>query len=315
VLAEPPVMKPVIAGRWRPLFRPEKTGSYINDHTVYRAADGRWHILGITSFGDGDYSKEFYFARGVSDRFPPPPGETMDELEPVADNGRLAWAPHVIRHGGYFMWYSPHRCFVSESPDGRRWTERTDLSFLPANPQFRDPMVFQAAEGQWLMYCTARDGYYSTVDVYQSFDLRRWQYIRPALAMGFGAEKAGAQASTESPFVLVYRGRYYLSFTYNNGSFFWHPLLLAMKIWPGRESYNDTLVFQSPNPYSFGVYRGKKRPSSLVSRLRAHAPEYVYNNGRWYITTAGWPWAATLTRGECAWAELEWEELPSDDND
>ncbi len=303
----PPVFVPRIAGPWRPLFRPCKSGDYINDHTIYRSHDGKWHLLGITAFGEGDYSREFYFAHGVSDTFPPPPGKMMAELDPVADHGRLAWAPHVIREDRYYLWYSPHRCYISDSRDGRRWESRDELSFLPHNPQFRDPMVLKVADGQWLMYCTARDGYYSSVDIYQSFDLRRWQYIRSALSMGYGAELAGAQASTESPFVLKHRNRYYLSFTYNNGSFFWNPLLLSLKIWPGKESYNTTMIFTSANPYSFGSYHGRKRPSALTAVIQAHAPEYVFHNGRWYITTAGWPWAATLTRGECAAAELTWD--------
>ncbi len=304
-----PVHAPRISSPWRPLFRPKKSGDYVNDHAVFRDGDGIWRLVGITAFGDGDYSKEKYFAHGSSRSFPPPPGEMMKEENPVVDYGRLAWAPHVIREKSFYMWYSPHRAYCAMSDDGRTWKDESDLSFLPKNPQFRDPMIFKVADGQWLMYATARDGYYSSIDVYQSFDLRRWQYIRPALKMAYGAELAGAQASTESPFVIRFRDRHYLSFTYNNGSFFWNPLLLAMKVWPGKESYNDTLVMQSPNPYSFGVYRGRKSPSSLVAELRAHAPEYAEAGGKWYITSAGWPWVASITSGEVAVAELEWDEL------
>lgn len=304
-----PVYAPRIASSWRPLFRPRQNGDYVNDHTVFRDRNGVWRLVGITAFGDGDYSKEKYFAHGSSPVFPPPPGSMMEEENPVADYGRLAWAPHVVSGDRYYMWYSPHRAYCAVSDDGRAWREDAGLSFLPYNPQFRDPMVLRVADGQWLMYATARDGYYSSIDVYQSFDLRHWQYIRPALSMAYGAERAGAQASTESPFVLRHGGRYYLSFTYNNDSFFWSPLLLTMKFWPERESYNDTLVMQSPNPYSFGVYRGRKNPSSLVAGLRAHAPEYVQVGDRWFITTAGWPWAASITSGEVAVAELEWDEV------
>ena len=304
-----PVYAPRIASVWRPLFRPRQSGDYVNDHTVFRDRSGVWRLVGITAFGEGDYSKEKYFAHGSSRTFPPPPGSMMQEEEPVADFGRIAWAPHVIRGDRYYLWYSPHRAYCAASDDGRVFREEAGLSFLPRNPQFRDPMVIKAADGQWLMYATARDGYYSSIDAYQSFDLRHWQYIGPALSMGYGAERAGAQASTESPFVLRYRGRYYLSFTYNNDSFFWNPLLLSLKIWPERESYNDTLVMQSANPYSFGMYRGRKRPSSLVAGLRAHAPEYVQVDGRWFITTAGWPWAASITSGEVAVAELAWDEI------
>ncbi|MBN1534457.1 MAG: hypothetical protein JXA20_17415 [Spirochaetes bacterium] len=306
---EGPAAVPFIATPWRPLFMPSRAGDYINDHTLYRTDDGVWHLVGITSHGQGDYSKEVRFAHGTGRRLFPPAGEAMTEADPVADFGHLAWAPHVLREKGKFhMWFSPHRCYVATSDDGYRWREEKGMEFLPANPQFRDAMVLPVAPGQWLMYATARDGYYSTVDLYQSFDLAHWQYIGAALRTGLGCERAGAQASTESPFVMRRDGRYYLSVTYNNDSFFWNPLLLTLKVWLDRESYNDTLVFSSANPYDFGMYRGRSRPSSLVATLRAHGPEYVREGGRWYLTTAGWPWMASLTRGEVAIAELGWRE-------
>lgn len=300
-----PALIPYIATKWRPLFRPRETGNYMNDHAIFKTRDGTWHIIGITAFGEGDYSKELYFAHGSSREFPPRQG-MMTERAPVADYGRLAWAPHVIQEDRLYMWFSPHRAYLATGEDGFRWREERERSFLPYHPQFRDPMVLRVAPGQWLMYATARSGYFSRVDVYQSFDLEHWQYIRPALAMRCGAERSGAQASTESPFVFFHEGRYYLSVTYNNDSFFWNPLLLTMRIWLDRTSYNDTLVFSSENPYSFGEYRGRKRPSRLGAVLQAHAPEYVYAHGRWHITTAGWPWIASLTKGEVAVAELGW---------
>jgi hypothetical protein len=297
---------PVISSRWTPLFRPQKTGSYINDHTLFRSPDGKWHVAGITAFGEGDYSKEIYFAHAVSDEFPP--AGMMQELDPIADYGHLAWAPHVVEDKNrLYMWFSPHRGYLATSTDGYHWQEEKEHTFLPYHPQFRDPMILNVSENQWLMYVTARSGYYSTVDVYQSFDLIHWQYIRPALETACGCERAGAQASTESPFVLQYKGRYYLSVTYNNDSFFWNPLMLTMKIWLDRENYNETLMFQSDNPYDFGIYRGRHQPSSLLTVLSAHAPEYVEHDGQWYITTAGWPWISTLTRGEVAYALLMWK--------
>ncbi|TAL35504.1 MAG: hypothetical protein EPN93_10210 [Spirochaetes bacterium] len=301
-------MTPRIASAWRPVFRPSKTGDYLNDHTVFRSHDGVWHIVGITAFGEGDYAKEKYFAHGVSREFPPPEGSMMEERDPVADFGRLAWAPHVIVEDRYYLWFSPHRAYLATSTDGYAWKEEGDRSFLPHNPQFRDPMVFKVAQRQWLMYATARDGYYSSVDAYQSFDLAHWQYIGPALAMGWGAERAGAQSSAESPFVFAHNGRYFLSVTYNNDSFFWNPLLLSLGVWPDRGSYNETLVLRSTNPYSFGTYRGKGNSPALAAVLEAHAPEYIFTGGKWYITTAGWPWVASLTKGEVAVAELDWKE-------
>jgi len=51
---------------------------------------------------------------------------------------------------------------------------------------------------------------------------------------------------------------------------------------------------------------------TLLTQLEAHAPEFIYNPDAdaWYITTAGWPWVATLTSGEVAVVPLKWEPLP-----
>ena len=56
---------PYIAGEWKVLFKPEKTGNYINDHTLFRAHDGNYHLFGITSFAGGA-PNERYFAHGVT---------------------------------------------------------------------------------------------------------------------------------------------------------------------------------------------------------------------------------------------------------
>ena len=108
--------------------------------------------------------------------------------------------------------------------------------------------------------------------------------------------------------VVQVEGRWYLALTYNNESGFLHGLLLLFKRWQVRETYNDTLVFSSTNPYDFGLYRGKKHSSTLVTQLRTHAPDFIYVEGRgWFVTTSGWPWIATLTQGEAAVAPLVWE--------
>jgi hypothetical protein len=46
-----------------------------------------------------------------------------------------------------------------------------------------------------------------------------------------------------------------------------------------------------------------------LARIEAHAPRLVRHpeNGAWWITTAGWPWAASLTQGEVAVAPLRWD--------
>ncbi|HET9908211.1 MAG TPA: hypothetical protein VFQ23_16285 [Anaerolineales bacterium] len=309
--SQSPIFVPRIAGEWKTLFRPETSGSYLNDHTIYQDADGNWRLIGITSKTDGDYSQEKYFAVGVSPDFPPANG--MTETEPIADFGELAWAPHVIKDGSkYHIFWSPHQLHQMESNDGIVWENHQVTMPAPYHKFFRDAMVLQVAEDQWLLYTTARGNYYSQIDVYQSFDLREWQYIRTALSSGWGSERNSPFSSMESPFVVDYQGHYYLSLTYNNDSFFLPGLLLPLKIWLNPASYNETLIFHSDNPYDFGAYRGGNNSPTLLTRLETHAPELVHNpdTDSWYITTAGWPWVATLTSGEAAVAPLVWDARP-----
>jgi beta-fructofuranosidase len=305
------VFIPRIAGEWKTLFRPEKSGYYINDHTIYRDTEGNWRLIGITSKTDGDFNQEKYFAVGVSKDFPPANG--MTEADPIADFGELAWAPYVIHNGEkYRIFWSPHKLHQMESLDGIVWENHQVTIPAPFHKFFRDGMVLQVAEDQWLLYTTARGKYYSQVDVYQSFDLEQWQYIRTALNSGFGSERNSPFSSMESAFVLDYQGHYYLALTYNNDSFFWPGILLTFNFWPNRASYNETLVFHSDNPYDFGTYRGHGNSPTLLTQLETHGPEFVHNpdNDSWYITTAGWPWVATLTSGEAAVAPLVWEPRP-----
>jgi hypothetical protein len=305
------VFIPHITGEWTTLFRPEKSGHYINDHTVYQDAEGNWRLIGITSKTDGDYNQEKYFAVGVSADFPPANG--MTEAEPIADFGELAWAPHVIRAGEkYHIFWSPHKLHQMESKDGILWENHEVTMPAPFHKFFRDAMVLQVAERQWLLYSTARSRYYSQVDLYQSFDLRTWQYIRTALSSSRGSERNSPFSSMESPFVVDYQGHYYLSLTYNNDSFFWPGILLLFGMWRNLASYNETLVFHSDNPYDFGIYRGRDNSPTFLTELKTHSPEFVYkpDTDSWYITTAGWPWVATLTSGEAAVAALEWQKKP-----
>ena len=82
---------PYIAGKWRILFKPEKNGNYVNDHSIVVGSDGRWHLYGITSF-EGKPAHERYFVHGV--------GESLDkpftEVGRSIDRGTLAWAPCVV---------------------------------------------------------------------------------------------------------------------------------------------------------------------------------------------------------------------------
>ena len=92
---------PYIAGEWRVLFKPEKTGNYINDHTLFKAHDGNYHLFGITSFVGGA-PNERYFAHGVTNDLSVPMVEQRKEI----DRGTLAWAPCVVRAEGDY-YYNP----------------------------------------------------------------------------------------------------------------------------------------------------------------------------------------------------------------
>lgn len=304
---ETPVLTPHISGDWQTLFKPTQAGSYINDHTIFRDANGDWRLVGITSASDGDYNQEKWFAQGVSTNFPP--DQPMREEERLADFGELAWAPSVIQaNGAWYMFWSPHALHQMESRDGITWQNHTVAIPAPFHKFFRDGMIYQVAEDQWLLYTTARGNYNSQVDLYQSFDLKEWQYIRPALTSGWGSERNSPFSSMESPFLIALKDRYYLSITYNNDSGALPGLLLPFKVWwPSPDTYNDTLVVTSQNPYDFGRYNGKSKTPNLVTQMTTHAPEWVEVPGKgWFVTTAGWPWVTTLTSGEVSVAPVEW---------
>ena len=301
---------PVIVGEWHSLFKPSVAGNYLNDHCLYRDIQGNWRIMGITSHSKGDYKLEHQFAVGVWESFPPK--ENFHEETPILKGESLAWVPFVVRtEDKYHLFWSPHQLQHMTSRDGISWTNKETVMEKPFHKFFRDGMIVEIAPGQWLLYATGRGRWFSRIDLYQSFDLVHWQYIRPALSSTWGSEKNFVTGSMESPFLIQRDGRYYLSVTYNNESFFLSAILLQIKIFLNRKAYNNTLIFQSQSPYDFGVYREKTRTDSLISRLACHAPVYITLEGEWYVTTCGWPFAATLTEGEVAYAKLNWEGINS----
>lgn len=61
---------PQIDSEWKILFKPEKFGDYVNDHTIFRDASG-WRLIGITGKKNGGPSSERYFinAGGINIKF------------------------------------------------------------------------------------------------------------------------------------------------------------------------------------------------------------------------------------------------------
>ena len=89
-------------------------------------------------------------------------------------------------------------------------------------------------------------------------------------------------------------GLYYLFVTYTDCS---------------RQTYEDTLVACSPDPFRFGHYDGHNGEEVFVARLQGHASEILCDaqSGQWYMTTCGWRNYGIPVEGGVAIARLAWQ--------
>ncbi|HZG78307.1 MAG TPA: hypothetical protein VEZ72_20815 [Paenibacillus sp.] len=285
---------PEIAGDWRLLFRPEKTGCYVNDHSIVRTEEGRWHLFGITSLNkhiDPEHERYFVHARGASLE------EGLGEERKTIDHGTRAWAPGVAAaNGRYYMYYGPAPTKLAVSNELFHWINN-DIALVgsPIDACHRDHMVVQINEYTWAMYATGvRPGGYGCISVYVSNDLQNWRFVQYALTTSGEAPLRCAWGATESPYVVFYEGFYYLFITYTDCS---------------DETYNDTLVFRSANPYDFGDYRGEGGGAQPVAKLFGHASEVIRDpeSGTWYMTTCGWPGKGAPHEGGVSIAKIIWK--------
>lgn len=279
---------PCIKGEWRVLFKPEVHGNYVNDHSIVKGSDGLWHIYGITSF-EGTPASERYFAHGK--------GESLEgELREVGrsiDRGTLAWAPSVIEKDGiYYMFYGPSPTSLAVSFDMTEWFgTKVNLNNEPLMGAHRDHFVIKISENKYLMYVVGIKDKKGAVSCFSSEDLINWEFSDYALTSGDDAPLKVAWGAFESPFVVKKDGLYYLFITYTDCS---------------DATYSDTLVFASENPMFFGEYNGGKGGTLPVTKLTAHAPEIIEDNGKYYITTCGWKNKPIPNTGCVSVAGLEW---------
>jgi sucrose-6-phosphate hydrolase SacC (GH32 family) len=260
-------------GQFHKIYDPskgEKQKWYINDHTFIRAADGRWHLFGITHPEPATPLEEKFFAHATSPELTGPWTKQPAILHFAQEFGEtLVWAPYALEHDGvYWMFYcaggashEKYQIHLSTSSDLFHWKRHPDNPMIVDGYDARDPMVMRYQD-RWILYYTAT-----------SEDLIHWSHkktVFQASAIG----KAGGP--TESPFVVAHNGRYFLFVCTNRG-------------------YNETAVYQSGDPFHWDS-------ANLIGSFRAHAAEVIQTPGKWFVSRAGWG------QGGVWLAELIWKD-------
>jgi len=264
----------VQAGEFKHIYDPsigETERWYINDHCIIH--DGEvWHMFGITHEEPANPLEEKIFAHATSQELSGPLWEKQPHVlsySPAHGESHV-WAPHAIKHEGlYYMYYcaggadnAHYRIHLATSKDLYTW-ERS-----PANPlvvdgfDARDPMILRVGE-EWVMYYTANStptGGNHLVACVTSKDLLYWGNKRVVFTH---TQEGTYGGPCESPFVVYEHGHYFL---------FIGPC----------DSYNDTHVYVSDDPFSFSM-------DNEVGVIPSHAAEVIIDSaGKYYVTRAGW---------------------------
>ncbi|MCC7440603.1 MAG: DUF2961 domain-containing protein [Bdellovibrionales bacterium] len=276
-----------VAGARRLIFptdgaRPYRT--YVNDHSLVRDPDGRWHLYGIFRAEPFTPYDEKEFVHAAADELPADPTNWNAgafrlsthangiALSADAANGETnLWAPHVILRGGLMemFFHGGHPAgndrarmqrAVSRPVEGPGWGVVWERA--PEAPLFedlcvaRDPMILPLGDVLAMYYtrCDSVSGRRSGVAVRVSRDGLSWSEPRMALTLNDHPQMFNS-GHTESPFVFRRNGFYYLSVTS-------YP-----------ESWDLTVLYRSRTPFAFDP-----RP---VGSLRAHAAEWLAADDHW----------------------------------
>jgi hypothetical protein len=259
----------------------EPNAWYINDHSIVRGPDGRWHLFGITHQEPADPDHEVEFAHATATSLT---ASNWEKHAPVlhadpAYGETVLWAPYVLAYDGtYYMFYcgggADHKQFqiaLATSTDLEHWQRQPERLFYDGWDA-RDPFVMKVGE-QWVLYYAATsepEGGQHIVAYRTSTDLRHWGPRQIAYVDRAAGTYGG---NTESPFVVARGADYYL---------FIGP----------RDRYSATTVLHSRDPFHFG--------DSQVTELPVHAPEVIVDeNQQSHLTHAGWGqggvWLSSLT--------------------
>lgn len=265
----------VAAGPYAKVYDPgagEPRPWYINDHTFVRAADGTWHLFGITHEEPAAPLDEDHFAHATAPSLTGPWTKRPFALsvDPDYFNETQLWAPHVLEHEGvYYMFYCgggddsrSYAISLATSTDLYHWTRHPDGPLFRDGFDARDPYVTKIGN-RWVMYYTANSdpaGGNHIVAYRTSTDLVHWGERRVAYTDPAQGTFGGP---TESPFVVRHGAYWYL---------FVGP----------RPGYVGTDVFRSTDPLSFRI-------EDRVGHVDSHAAEVIKDgDDDWYVSHAGW---------------------------
>lgn len=290
---EPPPTNylPYLAGPFTRVFVPA-SNRYLNDHTLLRARDGTWHLFGITLDGPGVPHKERSFLHATAPYLTGPWREHADALFADASwgEGCCVWAPHALATPSApgMMIYATGEGALrrATSADLFHWDRvASDRDEALQPPGGRDPFLLEEG-GRWLLYTVGVDSeshgqIMVSSAVGDPASVTSW--TRPATPVTTDPVPNYGWGNLESPFVLRYRGAWYLFLT---------------RTGPGPTDYVRTVVLRSRDPLRF-----EWQP---LTQLPAHAAEVVQEGGRYYLTSAGWTAAIGERSRGLSIAPLRW---------
>lgn len=281
--------RPVLDGPWFCLV--EYPGRHLNDFTVFRARDDRWHAIGIIGLGRGKTKIEDSFfhssGTGLHTRFENHP-ELLTTNPTGAGLSRQKHAPHILYRGDslHLFYRRPSGTILHvRGKNPFEWDGLGDEIFTERDA--RDVCIVPDG-GRYLMYyCQSLevDGVLrSCILARTSPDLEKWS---DAITVLVDTAREAKHSLLESPFVIHRPEGWYL-------------FMCTTRLQPAAQV---TTVSFSENPLDFG--RGEHPWFQEIRE--AHAAEIVEAEGRtWIVRVAGSRESGQET-GRLEIAPLRWE--------
>ena len=246
------------------------------DFAVWQARDGSWQLWScIRKTKCGGSTRLFYRWEGkhLLDKDWKPVGIAMTADPQYGETLGGLQAPHVIVHDDdYYMFYGDWRNIcLARGHDGKAFQRVLDERGRPQlftedrspddRTNTRDAMVLRVGD-RWHCYYTAYPDRKGAVYCRTSSDLRHWGKSTVVAAGGSAGDNA---YSAECPHVVYHAesGCYYLARTQRYGQ------------------NAQSSIYRSKDPLQFGVNDDRY----LVCRLAVAAPEFIHDQGQWYLAS------------------------------